>query len=123
MNDIIKNYELRKKDVTFEIWFIENIQYNFKLDDIKELLNITDEHIFIFKKYLVYLDFYRVNYPFSLNKEDTINNFYSVIKDDTDKDLLLSIFIRHESLFMDKNEVRRLKLVPNKYNNRIFRGI
>ena len=123
MNDIIKNYELRKKDVTFEIWFIENIQYNFKLCDIKELLNITDEHIFIFKKYLVYLDFYRVNYPFSLNKEDTINNFYSVIKDDTDKDLLLSIFIRHESLFMDKNEVRRLKLVPNKYNNRIFRGI
>ena len=123
MNDIIKNYELRKKDVTFEIWFIENIQYNFKLGDIKELHNITDEHIFIFKKYLVYLDFYRVNYPFSLNKEDTINNFYSVIKDDTDKDLLLSIFIRHESLFMDKNEVRRLKLVPNKYNNRIFRGI
>ena len=123
MNDIIKNYELRKKDVTFEIWFIENIQYNFKLGDIKELLNITDEHIFIFKKYLVYLDFYRVNYPFSLNKEDTINNFYSVIKDDTDKDLSLSIFIRHESLFMDKNEVRRLKLVPNKYNNRIFRGI
>lgn len=123
MNDIIKNYELRKKDVTFEIWFIENIQYNFKLGDIKELLNITDEHIFIFKKYLVYLDVYRVNYPFSLNKEDTINNFYSVIKDDIDKDLLLSIFIRHESLFMDKNEVRRLKLVPNKYNNRIFRGI
>lgn len=123
MNDIIKNYELRKKDVTFEIWFIENIQYNFKLDDIRELLNITDEHIFIFKKYLVYLDIYRVNYPFSLNKEDVINNFYSVIKDDTDKDLLLSIFIRHESLFMDKNEVRRLKLVPNKYNNRIFRGI
>ncbi len=123
MNDIIKNYELRKKDVTFEIWFIENIQYNFKLGDIKELLNITDEYIFIFKKYLVYLDVYRVNYPFSLNKEDTINNFYSVIKDDTDKDLLLSIFIRHESLFMDKNEVRRLKLVPNKYNNRIFRGI
>lgn len=123
MNDIIKNYELRKKDVTFEIWFIENIQYNFKLDDIRELLNITDEHIFIFKKYLVYLDIYRVNYPFSLNKEDTINNFYSVIKDDTDKDLLLSIFTRHESLFMDKNEVRRLKLVPNKYNNRIFRGI
>lgn len=123
MNDIIKNYELRKKDVTFEIWFIENIQYNFKLDDIRELLNITDEHIFIFKKYLVYLDIYRVNYPFSLNKEDVINNFYSVIKDDTDKDLLLSIFTRHESLFMDKNEVRRLKLVPNKYNNRIFRGI
>lgn len=123
MNDIIKNYELRKKDVTFETWFIENIQYNFKLDDIRELLNITDEHIFIFKKYLVYLDIYRVNYPFSLNREDTINNFYSVIKDDTDKDLLLSIFTRHESLFMDKNEVRRLKLVPNKYNNRIFRGI
>lgn len=123
MNDIIKNYELRKKDVTFEIWFIENIQYNFKLDDIKELLNITDEHIFIFKKYLVYLDVYRVNYPFCLNKEDAINNFYSVIKDDTDKDLLLSIFTRHKSLFMDKNEVRRLKLVPNKYNNRIFRGI
>lgn len=123
MNDIIKNYELRKKDVTFEIWFIENIQYNFKLDDIRELLNITDENIFIFKKYLVYLDIYRVNYPFSLNKEDTINNFYNVIKDDTDKDLLLSIFTRHESLFMDKNEVRRLKLVPNKYNNRIFRGI
>ena len=104
MNDIIKNYELRKKDVTFEIWFIENIQYNFKLDDIKELLNITDEH-------------------FCLNKEDAINNFYSVIKDDTDKDLLLSIFTRHESLFMDQNEVRRLKLVPNKYNNRIFSGI
>ena len=123
MNDIIKNYELRKKDVTFEIWFIENIQYNFKLDDIRELLNITDENIFIFKKYLVYLDVYRVNYPFSLNMEDVINNFYSVIKDDTDKDLLLSIFTRHESLFMDKNEVRRLKLVPNKYNNRIFRGI
>ena len=32
MNDILENYELRKKELTFEIWFIEGIQYNFKLD-------------------------------------------------------------------------------------------
>ena len=30
MNDILENYELRKKDLTFETWFIEGIQYNFK---------------------------------------------------------------------------------------------
>ena len=123
MNDILENYELRKKDVTFEIWFIENIQYNFKLDDIKELLNITDEHIFIFKKYLVYLDFYRVNYPISMSEEDALNNFKKVVNDDENKDLLLSFFKKHEHLFCDKNEVRRKKLVPIEYNKRIFRGI
>ena len=123
MNDILENYELRKKDVTFEIWFIENIQYNFKLDDIKELLNITDEHIFIFKKYLVYLDFYRVNYPISMSEEDALNNFKKVVKDDDNKVLLLSFFKKHEHLFCDKNEVRRKKLVPIEYNKRIFRGI
>ena len=41
MNDIIKNYELRKKDVTFEIWFIENIRYNFKLGDLWFILNLN----------------------------------------------------------------------------------
>ena len=77
MNDILENYELRKKDLTFETWFIEGIQYNFK----------------------------------------------KVVKDDENKDLLLSFFKKHEHLFCDKNEVRRKKLVPIEYNKRIFRGI
>lgn len=123
MKDIIKNYELRKKDATFEIWFIEDKQFNFKLEDMEELLNISKDNLFLFKKYLVYLDYYRVNYPFSINKEDTINNFIDVVHNDKDKDLLIDIFKKHENLFMDKNGIRTLKMVPFRYNNRIFRGI
>ena len=123
MNDILENYELRKKDLTFETWFIEGIQYNFKLEDFEELLGINKENLLIFKKYLVYLDFYRVNYPISMSEEDALNNFKKVVKDDENKDLLFSFFKKHEHLFYDKNEVRRKKLVPIEYNKRIFRGI
>ena len=143
MNDILENYELRKKDLTFETWFIEGIQYNFKLEDFEELLGINKENLLIFKKYLVYLDFYRVNlirflrentnYIIStFNKSGTrnlrilkhaLNNFKKVVKDDDNKVLLLSFFKKHEHLFCDKNEVRRKKLVPIEYNKRIFRGI
>ena len=48
MNDILENYELRKKDLTFETWFIEGIQYNFKLEDFEELLGINKENLLIF---------------------------------------------------------------------------
>lgn len=123
MNDILENYELRKKDLTFETWFIEGIQYNFKLEDFEELLGINKENLLIFKKYLVYLDFYRVNYPISMSEEDALNNFKKVVNDDENKDLLFSFFKKHEHLFCDKNEVRRKKLVPIEYNKRIFRGI
>ncbi len=123
MNDILENYELRKKDLTFETWFIEGIQYNFKLEDFEELLGINKENLLIFKKYLVYLDFYRVNYPISMSEEDALNNFKKVVKDDENKVLLLSFFKKHEHLFCDKNKVRRKKLVPIEYNKRIFRGI
>lgn len=123
MNDILENYELRKKDLTFETWFIEGIQYNFKLEDFEELLGINKENLLIFKKYLVYLDFYRVNYPISMSEEDALNNFKKVVKDDDNKVLLLSFFKKHEHLFCDKNEARRKKLVPIEYNKRIFRGI
>ena len=92
MNDILENYELRKKELTFEIWFIEGIQYNFKLEDFEELLGINKENLLIFKKYLVYLDFYRVNYPIAMSEEDALNNFKKVVKDDENKDLLLSFF-------------------------------
>ena len=47
MNDILENYELRKKDLTFETWFIEGIQYNFKLEDFEELLGINKENLLI----------------------------------------------------------------------------
>ena len=123
MNDILENYELRKKDLTFETWFIEGIQYNFKLEDFEELLGINKENLLIFKKYLVYLDFYRVNYPISMSEEDALNNFKKVVKDDDNKVLLLSFFKKHEHLFCDKNAVIRKKLVPIEYNKRIFRGI
>lgn len=123
MNDILENYENRKKDLTFEIWFIEGVQYNFKLEDFEELLGINKENLLIFKKYLVYLDFYRVNYPISESEEDAVNNFKKVIKDDENKDTLLNFFKKHEHLFCDKNDVRRKKLVPISYNKRIFRGI
>ena len=66
MNDILENYELRKKDLTFEIWNIEGVQYNFKLEDFEKLLGINNDNLFLFKKYLVYLDIYRVNYPILL---------------------------------------------------------
>ena len=45
MNDILENYELRKKELTFEIWFIEGTQYNFKLEDFEELLGINKENL------------------------------------------------------------------------------
>ena len=102
---------------------MEGIQYNFKLEDFEELLGINKENLLIFKKYLVYLDFYRVNYPISMSEEDALNNFKKVVKNDENKDLLLSFFKKHEHLFCDKNEVRRKKLVPIEYNKRIFRGI
>lgn len=123
MNDILENYELRKKDLTFEIWNIEGVQYNFKLEDFEKLLEINNDNLLLFKKYLVYLDIYRVNYPIAYTKEDAINNFIEVIKDDKNKDILLEFFLKHENLFCDKNEIRRLKFVPSEYNKRIFRGI
>ena len=119
------------KVITEVIRVFNNDLFN-KIKSNKDLLvgdqydlftGINKENLLIFKKYLVYLDFYRVNYPISMSEEDALNNFKKVVKDDENKDLLLSFFKKHEHLFCDKNEVRRKKLVPIEYNKRIFRGI
>lgn len=123
MNNIIDIYEKRKNDLAFEIWFIEGVQYNFKLEDFEELLDINKANLYLFKKYLYYLNLYRMTYHMISSDEEFVNNFYDIVLDDPDKEKLLNIFLKHDHLFCDENNVRRLKLVPIKYKNRIFRGI
>lgn len=113
-------YENKKKNITFEIYHIEGVQYNFKLEDMIELLNIKD--LELFKKYLYYLDKYRVGYIYIENYEDSIIKFLEVIneEDNKTKNGLLSIFLRHEKLFKNEQGIRRLTLVPKEYDKRKF---
>ncbi len=125
MNSIVEDvYEKRKKDLTFEIYFIEGIQYNFKLEDMEKLLDINSkEDLEIFKKYLYYLDVYRVNYPYSNSFEETINQFESILdEDEKTKEKLKLLFIKHENLFSDSDGMKKLKNIPKEYNNRIFQN-
>ena len=109
-------YEKKKKNICFETYFIEGEQFNFKLEDMFELLDIKDENLL--KKYIYYLDCYRVNFFYIENYEDAIIKFVSVISDDEDKAKLLKMFIRHETLFCNESGIKRLSLVPDKYNKR-----
>ena len=113
-------YENKKKNVTFEIYNIEGVQYNFKLEDIIELLNIKD--LELFKRYLYYLDKYRIDYIYIENYEDSIIKFLEVVKDENEKSKkqLLNIFLKHEKLFKNEQGIRRLTLVPKEYEKRRF---
>lgn len=121
-NKFNKLYEERKKDLTYEIDFIEGVQYNFKLQDIQNLLNINSkEDLEIFKKYLYYLDVFRINFLCTNNLEEEIESFKSIIdEDEFIKDKLIEMYLKHESLFRNEKGVRKLNLVPKTYNNRII---
>ncbi len=116
-------YRKRKEDLTFEIYFFDDVQYNFKLEDMEKLLGISEENLYTFKKYLIYLDIYRVNYQFALSLQECINNFSMVVKDDKDKNELVDMFCKHENLFCDEYHIKQKSLIPSEYNNRIFKGI
>ncbi|MBQ9024341.1 MAG: hypothetical protein IJ105_03885 [Bacilli bacterium] len=115
-----KYYEDKKKNITFETYYIEGVQYNFKMEDIEELLNIID--LDIWKKYLYYLDTYRTSYIYVENYEDSIIKFIEVLtnEDEKTKNKLLRIFLKHENLFKDENGRKQLRLVPKEYDKRIF---
>ena len=115
-----KYYEDKKKNITFETYYIEGVQYNFKMEDIEELLNIID--LDIWKKYLYYLDTYRTSYIYVENYEDSIIKFIEVLtnEDEKTKKKLLRIFLKHENLFKDENGRKQLRLVPKEYDKRIF---
>ena len=113
-------YENKKRYVTFQIDFIEGEQFNFKLEDIKDMLNITD--LELFKKYIYYLDIYRLKYTYIKNYEDSIMKFIKVIEneDEITKNKILRIFLKHEDLFKDERGLKRQKLIPNEYKNRLY---
>ena len=113
-------YEKKKSSLVYQSDFIEGIQYNFKLEDIQDMLNIKD--INLFKKYLYYLDLYRVSYTYIKDYEDQIMKFISIIseEDEITKNYLLRIFLKHEDLFKNEKGIKRLSLVPEKYKNREF---
>ena len=111
-------YENKKKNLTYEIYYIEGVQYNFKIEDIQNLLNISD--LLIWKKYIYYLDLYRVEYIYIENYEDSIIKFINVInkEDDKTKNKLLNVFLKHKNLFKNENGIKRLSLVPKEYDKR-----
>ena len=113
-------YEIKKKNITFETYFIEGVQYNFKMEDIEELLDIYDLNIW--KKFLYYFDSYQTGYIYIENFEDSIIKFIEIInnEDEKTKNQLLKIFLKHEKLFQDEKGIRQLKLVPKEYDKRIF---
>ena len=113
-------YEKKKNDLTYEIYYIEGVQYNFKLEDIKKLLDIKEEEIF--KKYVYYIDVFRTSFIYIENIEDSIIKFLSVIDDEEEKSKvkLLKIFLKHEKLFKDEKGLRQLKLIPKEYEKRKF---
>jgi len=113
-------YENKKKNITFETYYIEGVQYNFKMEDIEELLEIDD--LDIWKKYLYYIDSYRIGYIYIENYEDSIIKFIELLKeeDEKTKNKLLKIFLKHESLFKNEKGIKRLSLVPKEYDKRIF---
>ena len=113
-------YENKKKNLTFETYFIEGVQYNFKMEDIEELLDIYD--LDIWKKYLYYFDAYQIGYIYIENFEDSIIKFIETINDEDEKtkNQLLKIFLKHENLFKNEKGIKQLKLVPKEYDKRIF---
>lgn len=113
-------YEKKKNQLAYQTDFIEGEQYNFKLDDVQDMLNITD--IELFKKYIYYLDVYRVTYTYIKNYEDSIMKFIKVIEDEDEitRNKILRIFLKHEDLFKDERGLKRANLVPKKYEKRLF---
>ena len=113
-------YENKKNNLTFETYFIEGVQYNFKMEDIEELLDIYD--LDIWKKYLYYFDAYQIGYIYIENFEDSIIKFIETINDENEKtkNQLLKIFLKHENLFKNEKGIKQLKLVPKEYDKRIF---
>lgn len=117
--NIEKFYEEKKKNITCEIYFIEGVQYNFKLEDLKQLLEVDDLELFI--KYMYYLDKHRSSFIYIDNLEDAIETFKQIIdEDDITKEKLVRIFLKHENLFCNENGERKLELVPTDYENRIY---
>ena len=114
-------YENKKKNPTFETYFIEGVRYDFKMEDIEELLGVDD--INLWKKFIYYLDSYQIGYIYIENFEDSIIKFIETIEseDEKIKNKLLKIFLNHEKLFQNENGIRQLKLVPNEYDKRIFK--
>ena len=120
-NNIDKIYEERKKDLVYEIHYIQGVQYNFKLDDFIKLLDIQD--IQLFKKYLYYVDKFRLMYPCTESFNDTIQKFKSVMQEDEQTiNELVKIFVKHQTLFIGDDGFKKLKLVPKEFDNRIFKG-
>lgn len=114
-------YEKKKNDITCEIHFIEGVQYNFKLEDIKELLEVENKELFY--KYLYYLDIFRSTFLYVESFEESIQCFKSIInEDDKTKEQLVKILLKHEKLFCNKDGVTKLDLVPDKYKDRIHTG-
>lgn len=113
-------YETKKKNLVYETYFIEGVQYNFKMEDIEELLDIYD--LDIWKKFLYYFDAYQIGYIYIENYEDSIIKFIEIIKDEDEKtkNKLLKIFLKHEKLFKDEKGIKQLKLVPKEYDKRIY---
>ena len=113
-------YENKKKNLTFEIYKIEGVQYNFKIEDIEELLGIDDYDLW--KKYIYYLDSYRIGYIYIENYEDSIIKFIEMIDDEDEKtkNKLLKIFLKHDKLFKNEQGIKRLSLVPKEYDKRIL---
>lgn len=116
-------YEQRKKDITYEIYFIEGIQYNFKLEDIQNLIGVTKDNLKVFKKYIYYLDVYRCNFFYIENIADGIDKFNLILDEkENDRELLTEMFKKQENLFCNKEGKMKLELVPRKYDVRIFNG-
>lgn len=115
-------YELRKKELVFETYFIEGVQYNFKLEDVQNLIGVkTKEDLNVFKKYLYYLDLYRCNFFYIESMEDAIEKFNSILEDEEkDRESLTEMFKKQERLFCDEKGNMNLKLVPKSYDIRIF---
>ena len=116
--DLDKYYESKRSSLVYQCDFIEGEQYNFKLDDIQDMLNIRD--INLFKKYIYYLDLYRISYTYIKNYEDQILKFINIIseEDEITKNYLLRIFLKHEDLFKNEKGLKRLSLIPEKYRDR-----
>ncbi len=116
--NIEEMYDSLRKDISYEIDIIEGIQYRFKVDDIQKLLEVED--LKLFKKYLFYLNNYRMNNLYIESYEDAFKKFNSEIPDtDDDKRKLAKIFLKHETLFCDEDGIKKLKFVPKEYNIRI----
>ena len=115
-------YESRRKELVFETYFIEGVQYNFKLDDIQNLVGVkTKEDLNIFKKYLYYLDLYRCNFFYIESMEDAVEKFNSILEEnENDREEIIKMFKKQERLFCDENGNMKLKLVPKSYDIRIF---